>query len=143
MFLVPAYAGPGWQITVQTDKSNYHIGDKVYINGTLTYNAYPVQNRLVIITVKTPSGTLFYPPLPSTGEYGDYTANWTLGGANAMLGIWAVTASYGSPETDYFVYTNTTGFQVVDIRITASGDVEPADAPIARTGDIYTVTGNI
>jgi parallel beta-helix repeat protein len=127
----------GWSITVQTDRPCYAIGDTVCIGGRLTYNDWPQQSVQVGISVKSSSSdTLYYFGTATTDSDGNYNSSFTLG-INAELGTYVASASAEG-------CTNQTTFRVADpIYIEESGDVEPADAPISRNGNIYTLTGNI
>jgi hypothetical protein len=99
----------GWLLTVQTDRPCYTLGDIVYVSGTLTYNAYPVQSVQITVTVKMPSGALYYTGTATTDQDGNYnTSCGALGGLNAILGQYNVTA------TCPYMTTWTT-FQVIPI----------------------------
>ena len=131
----------GWSMTVRTDRSGYHAGDLVYIDGRLTYYDWPQTGVGVSIGVKSlSSNTICYMHSVITDEDGQYKDNFTL--------------STYAEQGEYMVYAsalqcaNQTSFQVVSnvyntIYIRMSGEVEPAYAPISRDGDIYTLTQNI
>lgn len=138
VLLVSVYpALSGWSITVQTDKSYYHIGDEIYVSGNLTFNGWPTQSVQVGISVKSwSSGTSYYFGTAATNNDGGYGSDFTLG-TNAELGAYTVTASAEG-------YTNQTTFLVTDaIYVKASGNLEPSNAPISKNGDVYTVTDNV
>jgi parallel beta-helix repeat protein len=138
----PAYSPQsGWSLTVQTDRPYYTVGGRVYISGTLTYNGWPQASVQVAVTVKTPSGVTYYAGTSTTDSDGKYKANTTLGGPNAILGQYNVTASASPSDTHL---TSWTTFLLIDrIYIKANGDVSPSSAPISRNGDTYRLTGNI
>jgi len=127
----------GWSITVQTDGPCYAIGDTVCIGGRLTYNDWPQQSVSVSIGVKSSSSdTPYYFGTATTDSDGNYNSSFTLG-VNAELGTYVVSVNAEG-------CTNQTTFRVADpIYIKENGDVEPADAPISRNGNIYTLTDNI
>jgi parallel beta-helix repeat protein len=127
----------GWSITVQTDRPCYVTGDTVCIWGRLTYNDWPQQNVQVGIGVKSlSSGTPYYFGTATTDSDGNYNSSFTLG-INAEPGTYVVSANAEG-------HANQTTFLVADpIYIKESGDVEPADAPISRNGNTYTLTDNI
>lgn len=85
-------------ITVQTDKSYYHVGDTVCINGTATVNGGGVAGKLVSIDVRLSGSSL---PIHSavkytdngTLTYGVYTDSFTLVGPNAILGEYIVSVT--------------------------------------------------
>lgn len=130
----------GWSLTVQTDRPYYTVGDRLYISGRLTYNDWPDQGVQVTVTVKTPTGALYYLASSTTDYDGKYNANTTLGGLNAILGQYTVTAT-ASPVTPT---TSSTTFLLIDrICIEANGDVSPSSAPISRSGDAYWLTDSI
>lgn len=144
--LLPARAQlpplPGWQITVNTNKPYYHIGDAVYISGKLTRNYQDITQRRIALGVKrTTSSSSYYVATVYTDNNAEYSASFTLG-SDAALGEWTVTAT---ADTDTpAISTNQTTFLVTDaIYIKASGEVEPADAPIDRSGNTYTLKNNV
>jgi parallel beta-helix repeat protein len=137
ILLTPAHAG-GWQITVQTDRSYYHAGDIVYISGRLTYSNGPRQSVEVAISVTGPSGSgdQYYYGSSTTNTDGKYAANFRLE-SNAELGTYVVHANAEGVQSQ-------TTFQINDtIYIKSDGDVEPANAPISRNGDLYNLTSSI
>lgn len=126
----------GWVITVQTDRPCYDIGNTVCISGRLTYNDWPQQSVSVSIGVKSSSGTPYFFDTATTDSNGNYNSNFTLG-INAELGTYVVSASAEG-------HTNRTTFQAASpIHIKENGDVDPANAPISRNGNTYTLTNNI
>jgi parallel beta-helix repeat protein len=136
ILLTPVHAD-GWQITVQTDRSYYHAGDIVYISGTLTYNSYSRQSVQVAISVTASgSSTQYYIAPPTTDMDGKYDANFRLV-SNAELGTYVVHANAEGVQ-------NQTTFQINDtVYIKSDGGIEPANAPISKNGDLYTLTSNI
>lgn len=95
----------GYVITVQTDKTLYYVGDRVYISGRLTYNNWPQQHIFVNIFVKSPSGGTPYSSATWTDSYGNYSSSFTLG-TNAELGTYVVNVSAPSCK-------NQTTFQLI------------------------------
>jgi parallel beta-helix repeat protein len=136
----PSYV---WAIPVQTDRPYYTVGDKVQIDGTVTYGGQPRQSIGVAIVVKLSSSSIpYYTCTATTDSNGEFNASVGLGGPDARLGEYIVNSTASTP--DHMPCTNQTAFQLIDrIYIKASGDVEPASAPISRSGDTYTLTDNI
>jgi len=136
----PSYV---WEIPVQTNRPYYTVGDMVHINGTVTYGGQPRQSIDVAIVLKlSGSSTPYYTGTRTTDSNGEFNASVGLSGPNAKLGEFIVNATASTP--DHMPCTNQTAFQLIDrIYIKASGDVEPASAPISRNGDVYSLTGNI
>jgi parallel beta-helix repeat protein len=134
-------AQSGWSLTVQTDRPYYTVRDRVYVSGTLTYNGWPQASVQVAVTVKTPSGAVYYTGSSTTDSDGKYDENTTLGGPSAIVGQYNVTATASPSDTHL---TSWTTFLLIDrIYIKANGDVSPSTAPISRSGDTYRLTGNI
>lgn len=126
----------GWLITVQTDKPCYDVGNTVCISGRLTYNDWPQQSVSVSIVVRSSSGSPHFFDSATTDSNGNYYSSFTLG-PNSELGTYVVSANAQG-------HANQTTFQVAKpIYIRQNGDVDPADAPISRNGNIYTLTANI
>jgi len=141
-----AYSSSGWLITVQTDKPYYYLGDKAFVSGRLTYYGYggSNQNTWVTIVVGSSSGTATFPWVSvKTDENGNYNATLPpFSGPYAQLGEWMVNVSASTP--DNMPCSNQTSFKVINsIYIRAGGEVDPAEAPISRNGDIYTLISNI
>jgi parallel beta-helix repeat protein len=133
----------GWLITVQTDKPYYYVGDKVYISGRLTYNGYHVASVDVSIVVRLSgsTGLPYHLNTTTTDLDGMYYDSFPLAGALAILGEYIVNATAGVADTRC---TNQTSFQLINtIYIRADGKVDPAEAPISRNGEVYSLTGNI
>jgi parallel beta-helix repeat protein len=131
----------GWSITVETDRPCYGIGDTVCIGGRLTYNDWPQESGSVsICVISLSTGTTYYLDSATTDSDGSYNSSFTLG-VNAEMGEYIVNVTAGVADTRC---TNQTTFQVADpICIEESGEVDPANAPISRNGNIYTLTNNI
>jgi uncharacterized protein YfaS (alpha-2-macroglobulin family) len=98
---VPHSQSSGYAITVQTDKPQYHVGDRVYISGRLTYNDWQQQGVSVSIYVARAS----YFGAARTDSDGNYNSSFTLG-TNLQLGTYVVSVSADS-------CTNQTTFQLV------------------------------
>jgi len=130
-----------WLITVETDRSYYHVGDTVYIGEKLTYSGLPQARAGVSISVKPlNSNASYYVSAATTDEEGKYKSSFTLG-TNAEQGEYLVTASA-------LQCASQTRFRVVSgiyntIYVKANGQVEPTYAPISRNGDVYTLTSNV
>jgi hypothetical protein len=52
------YAPPQPNLTLNTDKNNYHFEDRININGTLTGNGYPIPDALIALEVQDLHGIL-------------------------------------------------------------------------------------
>jgi parallel beta-helix repeat protein len=141
---VPAYSPSyEWAITVHTDRPYYYIGDRVYINGAVSYGGQGRGPLDVAIVVRLSSSANPYClGTSTTDDDGEYSFNFGLGGLNAELGEYVVNVTASTP--DHMPCSNQTTFKLINaIYIRAGGEVEPAEAPISRNGEVYSLTGNI
>ena len=100
-------------ITVQTDKSYYHVGDTVYISGIVTVNGGPVASKLVSIDVRLSGSSL---PIHLASKYTDngistygvYTDSFTLS-VNAIMGEYIVSVTVSVAD---MTVTNQATFQL-------------------------------
>jgi parallel beta-helix repeat protein len=140
LVVLPYSSLSGWLLTVGTDRPYYTLGDRVFISGVLVYGGWPEQNVPVSVDVYMPGGGVCFMSA-TTNSSGQYSVSFTLGGPNAGLGQYNVSASTSPDGT---TVTASTTFLVVDrIYITSNGDVEPSSAPISRSGDTYRLTKNV
>jgi hypothetical protein len=66
------------QITVETDRTIYHIGEQILVHGNLTYYGSPVPQVSVAIEVQNPKNGTVVTAAPFTDTLGVYNATFVL-----------------------------------------------------------------
>jgi hypothetical protein len=84
-------------VTVQTDKSTYTLGELVSIAGNVTSDGSPVAGVYVGIEVDKPDGSPIFVDQVQTDSNGSFLTNFTLP-TDAPVGRYNVTATYGGSQ---------------------------------------------
>jgi hypothetical protein len=77
----------------------FKLGEMVQLNATLTYNAYPVQAKLVAFEALNPKNKTYLTLVAITGNEGVATINFTIPYLSESIGIWTVFATATVSDT--------------------------------------------
>lgn len=121
-------------ITVETSKLSYYIGESIDVFGNLTLDGFPAQNELVALTVHDPNNSPVVTRTPSTDVFGIYDVTFELS-VEAPLGTYMI---YVSSSHDGENATNNTTFQLMEFTI-----IVKTGKQFYRIGETVDVYGNL
>lgn len=101
-------SSPTLQVTVFTDKTDYGVGENIFIYGEVKADGSPIGNATVGLEVRDPSSSPIISRVLTTDVLGKYSSGFNLS-SQTLLGTYTVyvSCSYGGE-----IATNTTSFNL-------------------------------
>lgn len=125
------------QVTVFTDKLNYNVGENIFVYGEVKANGLPIENALVALEVRGPSGSPVVIRTLSTDALGRYSVSFSLS-SQELLGTYTVnvTVSYSGEKVSNTTYFNLENALPFILTLTVGRSAYTVEEPISLYGDV-------